>query len=137
MAPSIDCHSHWMPWNSSYSVSPCSQSFSHTPACVHSWKRAWAVELLQMPVAFNAFHWHPVFRTNRMAFIAARSSTRGRPRPQGSVRGCGGSNGWILAQRASEIRHRLYNTSCAIGTLAKTGCLHAMESGRESFSDRL
>ena len=42
------------------------------------------IEMLeQMPVAFSAFHWHPVRSTNKIALIAALSGTRGLWHPSG------------------------------------------------------
>jgi hypothetical protein len=56
-----------------------------------------------MPVALRAFHWHPVLSTKKMAFIAARLSTRLRCRPSGWLVLCSGSNGSIFAQSSSLI----------------------------------
>jgi hypothetical protein len=56
IAPSIDCQNQSIPFNSSYSARPFRHSFKNTPALVHAWNRKWAVELEQIPVAFNAFH---------------------------------------------------------------------------------
>jgi hypothetical protein len=54
-------------------------------------------------VAFSAFHWPPVRRTNRIAFIAFRSGTRGLWQPSGcGLRG--GGNTSIRARSASLIR---------------------------------
>jgi hypothetical protein len=47
------------------------------PASVHSWNRRCAEDDEQIPVAFSAFHWHPVRSTKKIASIAARSGTRG------------------------------------------------------------
>jgi hypothetical protein len=57
-----------------------------------------------MPVAFKAFHWQPVRKTKKMAFMALRGSTGGLWQPSG----CGlpgGNKGSIFFHRASEIRH--------------------------------
>jgi len=75
-----------------------------TPAAVHSWKRRWAAELEQIPVAFRAFHWHPVRSTKKMASIALRSGTLGLWPPKGWG-GRGGKSGSIRSQRASGMRH--------------------------------
>lgn len=40
---------------------------------------------VQIPVASKVFHWQPVRSTNKMAFMASRSGTRGLWQP----RGCG------------------------------------------------
>ncbi len=66
-----------MPFKASYSASPKAQICSNTRAAVHSWNRRWADELEQIPVAFNAFHWHPVRSTKKIPSMAFRSSTRG------------------------------------------------------------
>lgn len=104
MAPSIACHRHSIPLSPSYSVSPNCQSLWKTPALTHSWKRRWAELLEQMPVAFRAFHWHPVRRTKKMPSIALRSGTRGLWQPSGWV-GRGGSNASIRPHRVSGMRH--------------------------------
>ena len=101
MAPSIDCQFHWIPFNWSYSSSPVSQSFKKTPASPHCWKRSCAVELGQMPVAFKAFHWHPVFNTKRIASKQRRSSVRGRP-PQTHACSCA----WGEARGSFPRAHR-------------------------------
>ena len=104
IAPSIASHSQSSPFNSSYSSSPRAQRFTKTPAAVHSWKRRWAEEWEQMPVASNAPHRQPVRRTKKMASMALRSVTLGLWHP----RGCGGRGGRsvsIRSQRAAGIRH--------------------------------
>jgi hypothetical protein len=77
-APSIASHSHSMPTCSSYASKPCRQNSRNTPASAHSRKRRFADEQEQIPVASSAFHCIPVRNTNRIAFIASRSGTRGR-----------------------------------------------------------
>ena len=57
-----------------------------------------------MPVAFSAFHWHPVRRTKKIASIAARSGTRGLWQPSG-WEGRGGRSGSSRAHSSSGIRH--------------------------------
>ena len=59
------------------------QRVTNTPAAAHSWKRRWAEECEQMPVAFNAPHWQPVRRTKKMASMALRSATLGLWQPSG------------------------------------------------------
>src|ERR671925_342439 len=54
-----------------------------------------------MPVAFRAFHWHPVLRTKKMAFMALLSSTRFLWHPRGWCVTCLGRSGLISFQRAS------------------------------------
>ena len=49
----------------------------------HSRNRWYAEMLEQMPVAFSAFHWHPVRSTNKIALTAALSGTRGLWHPSG------------------------------------------------------
>jgi hypothetical protein len=71
-----------MPTKKSYSNRPASQNFRKTPACTHSWKRSWAVEPGQRPVASRAFHWQPVRRTKKMASRQSRSGRRGLPPPK-------------------------------------------------------
>ena len=69
IAPSIASH----PNQCLYGL-VCHQAVVHnarqTPAAVHSWKRRWAARLEQRPVAFSAFHWHPVRSTKKMASMA-------------------------------------------------------------------
>jgi hypothetical protein len=104
MAPSIDSQLQSRPTNSSYPSSAFLHAISNTPAFVHSRNRRWADELEQIPVAFSAFHWHPVRSTKRMAFIAARSGTRGLWQPSG----CGlpaGISGSSCRHKISGIRH--------------------------------
>ena len=56
-----------------------------------------------MPVASKAPHWQPVRSTNKMAFIAARSDTRGRWQPKGwALRA--GKNCSSSCQSSSEMR---------------------------------
>ena len=79
------------------------QKAKKTPAAAHSWQRRGAELLEQRPVSCQAFHWHPVRRTKKMASMARRSSTRGRWHP----RGCdfpGGSNGWMRSHNSSGLR---------------------------------
>src|SRR3954469_21246246 len=108
-----------------------------TPAAVHSWKRRWAEELEQMPVAFRAFHWQPVRRTKKMASIARRSSTLGLWPPH-RCGGRGGRSALIRSQRASGIRHRSSWTGSegdfeAARALAMGGSPGAMGSTRRSY----
>jgi hypothetical protein len=56
-----------------------------------------------MPVSLSAFHWHPVRSTKKIAFIAARSGTRGLWQPKGCF-GRAGSRGCIFAHSASGRR---------------------------------
>jgi hypothetical protein len=56
IAPSILSHDQSSFFSSSNTSKPLFHSFSKTPAARHSWKRRWAVELEQIPVAFKAFH---------------------------------------------------------------------------------
>src|SRR5579872_3034155 len=95
-----------MPRNSSYWFNPLAQSWWKTPAATHCWNLKCAVELLQMPVAFSAFHWQPVRKTKKIPFIAVRSATRGRPPLARSRLGGGGSSGWSSDHSASEISQR-------------------------------
>ena len=104
IAPSIACHRRSIPLSASYSVSPSAHRSWKTPAAFHSWKRRWAEELEQIPVALSAFHWQPVRSTKKIASIARRLSTRGRWPPKR----CGlpgGSKGSIRSHNASGIRH--------------------------------
>jgi len=84
-------------------MSPCRQNSSNTPACVHSEKRRCAELEEQIPVAESAFHCIPVRKTSRIAFIAARSGTRGLWQPSG-CEGRGGSSGSIRSHTSSGIR---------------------------------
>ena len=93
MAPSIASHSQSSPFISSYSCKPRAQRLTKTPAAAHSWKRRWAEEWEQMPVASRAPHWQPVRSTKKMASMALRSATRGLWQPSG-WRGRGGSSGY-------------------------------------------
>jgi len=102
MHPSKDCHVQSIPWSSSYSSNPSFHSFSNTPAFSHFWNQRWAEELVQMPVASRAFHWHPVRSTIKMAVMAWRGSTGGLWHPKGCGAG-GGSNGFMRSHNASEI----------------------------------
>jgi len=77
IAPSIASHDQSMSSSASSASNPKRQNSSNTPAWAHSWNRRCAELLERIPVALNAFHWHPVRSTNKMAFIAARSLTRG------------------------------------------------------------
>ena len=56
MHPPLLSQDQSKPTKESYSRRPASQNFRKTPACTHSWKRSWAVEPGQMPVASRAFH---------------------------------------------------------------------------------
>jgi len=105
MAPSTACQLQSIPFSSSYSSRPSSQSFRKTPARTHSWKRLCAVPCLQIPVASSAAHWHPVRSTYRMPSIAIRSENRGRPPPSRCLLGCFGSNGSIRSHNASDTRN--------------------------------
>src|SRR5262245_9860834 len=115
IAPSIASHAQSIPCKASYSTKPCSHKATKTSASTHSWKRRWAELLEQIFVVFNAFHWHPVRSTKKMASIALRSSTRGRWHPKG----CGfrgGSNGSMRSHNASGIRQSrwVFSWSCGI-----------------------
>jgi hypothetical protein len=105
MAPSIANHAQSMPFKASYRLRPARQNRSNTPASVHSMKRRCAELLEQIPVPLSAFHWQPVRNTNKMAFMAARFSTRGRWHPNGWGFGlCAGRSGSIFDHSASLIR---------------------------------
>jgi hypothetical protein len=96
-------HGQSIPCKALYVAKPCSHKARKTPAAAHSWKRRCTELLEQRPVSCSAFHWHPVRRTKKMAFMAQRSSTRGRWHPRGyGFRG--GSNGWMYAHSSSGIR---------------------------------
>src|SRR3954452_25157411 len=112
---------------------------TNTPAAVHSWKRRWAEELEQRPVAFRAFHWQPVRRTKKMASIARRSSTLGLW-PPNRCAGRGGRSDSIRSQRTSGIRHRSSWTDSdsegdfeASRALATGGSPGAVASSRRSY----
>ena len=111
IAPSMLSQAQFSPFNSSYAVSPAAQSLRNTPAFTHSWKRSWAVEEGQMPVADNAFHWQPVRRTKKMPSMHERSLARGRPPPKRWVFLCAGSSGAMRAQSSSGIRNPLAASS--------------------------
>lgn len=83
--PSIDNQDQSMPSRCSQASKPFCQNRSKTPASRHSWKRLCAELDEHIPVAFRAFHWQPVLSTKKMAFIAARLSTRLRCVPSDSV----------------------------------------------------
>jgi hypothetical protein len=105
MHPSIDSQDQSIPFSWSYSNSPAVQSFRNTPAATHSWNRSCAVEPGQMPVASNAFHWHPVRSRKKMASAHTRSGLRGLPPPNRCVLGCSGNNGRIFSHTSSDSRH--------------------------------
>ena len=103
IAPSIDNQDQSMLWISSYCIKPSRQNISNTPAASHSRNRRYAEAQEHIPVAFRAFHWHPVRNTNKMPFSALRSGTRGLWHPKGcSLRG--GSKGSIRTHKRSGIR---------------------------------
>jgi len=102
-APSNDSQLQSIPLSASYRASCFSHSCSKTPPRVHSMNRRWAELLVQMPVTFRAFHWHPLRSTNRIAFIASRLFTRGRWQPSGWGFP-GGSNGSISSHSSFGIR---------------------------------
>src|ERR687888_422447 len=104
IAPSIEQKLQSMPFNSSYRSRHLFQSFLNTPASFHSWNLRWAELEEQIPVAFRAFHWHPVLRTKKMAFMALLSSTRFLWHPRGWCVTCLGRSGLISFQRASGMR---------------------------------
>ena len=81
-----------MPTSLSYRFNARTHAFSNTPASVHSRNLRCADELEQMPVPLSAFQWQPVLSTNKIAFIASRSGTRGLWQPNGWA-GRGGSSG--------------------------------------------
>jgi hypothetical protein len=76
-APSIASHRHSIPNAPSEASSPRRQNSRNSPASAYWRKRRYADEQLQTPVAPRAFHCIPVRNTNRIAFIASRSGTRG------------------------------------------------------------
>ena len=104
IAPSMDSQDQSIPFSPSYSISPCRQKASNTPASVHSRKRRYAELQVHIPVASSAFHWQPVRSRNRMAFMASRSGVRGLWQPKGcGLRG--GSSGSICSHTLSVKRH--------------------------------
>jgi len=103
MVPSIDSQLQSIPMNLSYAKRPRCQNSQNTPACVHSMNRRCADELVQIPVALSAFHWHPVRSTKKMASIASRSDTRGLWQPSGCFRRAG-SKGSSCFHNRSGIR---------------------------------
>ena len=84
-----------MPTSLSYRFNARTHAFSNTPASVHSRNLRCADELEQMPVPLSAFQWQPVLSTNKIAFIASRSGTRGLWQPNGWA----GRGGERLEQR--------------------------------------
>lgn len=105
--PSIDSHDQSIASNCSLASNPFCQKRSNTPASRHSWNRRWAELDEHIPVAFSAFHWQPVLSTKKMAFIAARLSTRLRWVPRGWWVLCSGISGAIFSQSPSLICHLL------------------------------
>ena len=101
MAPSILIQLQSMPAKASYAARPACQKRKKKPSSTHAWKRSWAVEEAQRPVAESAFHWQPVRSTKKMASAHTRSGTRGRPPPRGCVFWCAGKSGSIKAQSSS------------------------------------
>ena len=104
IAPSIDNQEQSIPQASSYCSRPSRQIAKKTPAASHSRNRRYAEAQEHIPVASSAFHWHPVRNTNRIAFIASRSGTRGLCPPCGcALRG--GNKGSIFPHSKSGSRH--------------------------------
>ena len=101
IAPSIDCHSHWMPSNWSYSCRPAAHNLRNTPSRSQFWKYRWAV--LPGTCGFGAFHWQPVRRIKKMAFSTSRGLDRGRPRPRFSF--SAGNRGLNFSHNSSGISH--------------------------------
>jgi len=85
MHPSIDSQDQSIPFQSSSAIRPASHRAWKTPCFTQRWKRSWAVELGQKRVAFRAFHWQPVRKTNKMASMQTRSGVGGLPPPKGCV----------------------------------------------------
>jgi hypothetical protein len=81
MAPSMLCQDHAIPSISSYSAKPLRQSFTNTPFLFHSRKYLWTELALPYSSFGNAFHWHPVRKTNTMAASTFRGSMAFRPAP--------------------------------------------------------
>ena len=105
MQPSMLSQDQSMPFSPSYSSRPARHSLKKTPAATHCWKRSWAVEPGQIPVASSAFHWQPVRRRKKMASAHTRSGLRGRPPPNLWVLWCSGSRGRIFSHSSSDTRH--------------------------------
>src|SRR5688572_3039646 len=104
----MDSHSQPMPTILSYRFNARTHAFSNTPASVHSTNLRCADEPEQMPVPLSAFQWQPVLSTNKIAFIASRSGTRGLWQPDGWA-GRGGSSGSSSDHSSSGIsNHHLW-----------------------------
>ncbi|OIQ81588.1 hypothetical protein GALL_366410 [mine drainage metagenome] len=103
IAPSIETQDQSMPRLSSNCSRPSRQMAMKTPATSHPRNRRYAEPQEHIPVADSAFHWQPVRNTNRIAFIASRSGTRGLWHLNGcSLRS--GSKGSILSHKLSGNR---------------------------------
>ena len=112
IVPSMLCHAHAMPSNSSYSAKPRRHIFRNTPSRFHS-RKYWCTELA-LPYSFgNAFHWQPVRRTYTIAANMRRGSRGFRPPPgrllylRPVARLCFGINGATRSHRASDTVHDL------------------------------
>jgi hypothetical protein len=124
----MDSQFQSMPTNLSYRFNARTHAFSKTPASVHSRNLRCADELEQMPVPLSAFHWQPVRSTNKIAFIASRSGTRGLWQPNGWV-GRGGNNGSSSDHSCSGILQ-----PSSLVTNPMPAGVHDLNKQRQSFA---
>lgn len=117
IAPSMLCHAHAMPSNSSYSAKPRRHIFTNTPSRFHS-RKYWCTELALPYSLGNAFHWQPVRRTYTIAANMRRGSIGFRPPPgrllylRPVARLCFGISGATRSHRASDTVHDLSVLMC-------------------------
>jgi len=117
IVPSMLCHAHAMPSNSSYSAKPRRHMFTNTPSRFHS-RKYWCTELALPYSLGNAFHWQPVRRTYTIAANTPRGSMGFRPPPgrllylRPVARLCFGMSGATRSHRASDTVHDLSVLMC-------------------------
>jgi len=117
IAPSMLCHAHAMPSNSSYSAKPRRHIFTKTPSRFHS-RKYWCTELALPYSLGNAFHWQPVRRTYTIAANMRRDAIGFRPPPGRLLylrlvaRLCFGTSGATRSHRASDTVHDLSVLMC-------------------------
>lgn len=124
----MDSQFQSMPTSLSYRLNARTHAFSNTPASVHSRNLRCADELEQMPVPLSAFQWQPVLSTNKIAFIASRSGTRGLWQPSGWA-GRGGNSGSSSNQSSSEILQ-----PSSLFTNPMPAGVHDLDKERQSFA---
>ena len=75
---SMDCPIHLIPLLWSYSFNNLIHNFLKMPNWTYFWNRLWQVEADLYSEGSSIFHWQPVLRTYRIAFIIFLYGTIGR-----------------------------------------------------------